>query len=314
MNSIDIDCVRWCLLSKEALMHYTHHLTTTPAIFSRKNQQHVLYGTIQFRSIPFHPSQVKSNMDVECTVTIVAAETGLSETIPVSLGTTVKELTEWSTALLGLQGDVVIYKDGNRLDPEMKLGQAGVQNGDLLAAQVSNDSSSPAAEAQPSTAMTGIDFSTILQSATAAASGGGGGAAVPSSRGGLDFSNLLMSQQHSMAKTEPVYFPGMTLNDALDHNTNPEHIVTLLQTRDSLFKELNYHQPVLANKLRNQPYEKAVQIWREEILKGGIQSAVSRSTTLRKEQDFRKRLENNPNDKEVNYLFSLATSNIEESF
>jgi hypothetical protein len=272
----------------------------TPAPYEEKPTP----GSVEFTSLHFKSIQFNSKMDVECTVTIVAAQTGLSETIPVSLGTSVKELAEWSTALLGLQGNVVIYKDGNPLDPDMKLEQAGVQNGDLLAAQVTNESRPP--PAQPAA---GLDFSSILQSATAAAMAPtAAAAAVPSAGGGLDFSKLLMSQQHSMAKTEPVYYPGMTLNDALDYNTNPEHLVTLLQTREHLFKELNYHQPLLANKLRNQPYEKAVQIWREEILKGGIQSAVSRSTTMRKEQDYRQRLETNANDKEVSYacLWSLV--------
>ena len=243
-------------------------------------------------------------------VTIASAQTGLSETIPVSLETTVKELSDWCIALLGLQGNVVIFKDGTPLDPEMKLGQAGVQNGDLLAAQVSHGRTAQpapqAAAAASANASTGLDFSSILGAASAAASAATAraSATAASSSGGLDFSNLLMSQQHqAVAATGPVYYPGMTLNDALDYNTNPEHIVTLLQTHDHLFKELNYHQPVLASKLKHQTFPNAVNIWREEILKGGIQSAVQRTMTQRKEHDYRQRLEKDPNDQEVNLIF-----------
>ena len=171
----------------------------------------------------------------------------------------------------------------------MKLEQAGVRNGDLLAAE-EVAAAAPQAPSQPAPAG-GLDFSSILQNAQAAAS-----APAPSS-GGLDFSNLLMAPQ--MGNSEPIYYPGMTLTDAWDHNSNPQHIVKLLQTHDHLFKELNHHQPGLASKLRGQPYERAVQIWREELMKGGIATAMNRANTHRKEQEFRRRLQNNPNDAEV---------------
>ena len=213
-------------------------------------------------------------------ITIATAKTGQSETLPVSLvTTTVQELCDWSVALFGLTGPVHLFKDGRRLDPHLKLEQAGVVSGDLLAAQeasATRQQQQQSTAAAPAPAAGGLDFSSLLQgtAAPAAAAAGGGG-------GGLDFSNLLL-QQNVMAppQNEPVYYPGMTLNDAWDHNTNPEHIVKLLQSKDHLFKELNYHQPMLAEKIRGKPYEQAVQIWRDEILKGGIQTAMSRSTKM----------------------------------
>lgn len=228
-------------------------------------------------------------------VTIASTRTGMSETLPVSLAnTTVKELSEWCNALFGMQGTVNLLKDGQRLDPSMKLEQAGVVSGDLLAAEEATAAAPPAAAA-PAPAAGGLDFSAMLQNATAAAK-------APAS-GGLDFSNLLMGQGAAASNSDPVYYNGMHLNDALDHNTKPEHIVKLLQTKEHLFKEFNYHQPMLANKIRGQPYDKAVQIWREELMKGGIATAMSRTNTQRKEQDFRRRLQQNPNDAEVSTIF-----------
>jgi Aspartyl protease len=230
-------------------------------------------------------------MDAESMVTIASPRTGMSETLPVSLATTtVKELSEWCNALLGLEGTVHLSKDGQILDPNMKLEEAGVRNGDLLAANEAR--AAPPAPAAAAAAGGGLDFSSILQNAQAAAPAPAGG--------GLDFSNLLLTAPPPAPKNaEPVYYPGMTLNDAWDHNTNPEHIVKLLQTKEHLFKELNHHQPGLASKLRGQPYERAVQIWREELMKGGLATAMNRNNTLRKEQEFRRRLQQNPNDEEV---------------
>lgn len=243
-------------------------------------------------------------MDPEISITIHAAKTGQSETLPVALATTtVQELCDWSIALFGLTGPVHLFKDGKRLDAPMKLEEAGVASGDLLAAQEARQQrqqqqqQQPAAAAAPA-ASGGLDFSSMLQGATAAAAGG--------ASGGLDFSNLLMQGNrgnNNSNNTEPVYYDGMTLNDAWDNNTQPEKIVKLLQTKEHLFKELNYHQPMLAEKIRGQPYEKAVLIFREEILKGGIKSAVSRNTVYHKEQDFRRRLEQNPNDAEAKEHF-----------
>jgi hypothetical protein len=242
------------------------------------------------------------SMETESIVTIASSKSGLSESLPVSLATTtVKELSEWCSALLGLVGEVHLFKDGKVLDPQMKLEQAGVRSGDLLAAQEASQAPPPPA-APPAAAAAqgggGLDFSSLLASASSAAgAGGSGSAAAPS--GGLDFSNLISQQAFAPKIAEPVYYPGMTLNEAWEHNTNPEHIVSLLQSKEHLFKELNYHQPTLAGKLRGKAYQEAVQIWRDEILKGGLKTAMTRTSAFHKEQEFRRRLEKDPNDAEV---------------
>jgi len=263
-------------------------------------------------------------MDPESTITITAAKTGQMEALPVSLSnTSVQELCDWSVALFGLTGPVHhLFKDGKKLNPTVKLDQAGVVNGDLLLLAPAQDEGAsvirpPLSRQQqqqqqqqqqttPHAGTGGLDFSSLLSGVNAAAAsagplgGGGGGGG-----GGLDFSNLLMQAGAGTTShnDEPVYYDGMTLNDAWDSNTRPEHIVKLLQTKDRLMKELNYHQPRLAEKIRNQPHDKAVQIWREEILKGGIQTAMNSTQKFHKEQEFRRRIQQNPNDAEAKEYF-----------
>ena len=126
-------------------------------------------------------------MDPESMITIATAKTGQSETLPVSLvTTTVQELCDWSVALFGLTGPVHLFKDGRRLDPHLKLEQAGDVSGDLLAAQEASatrqqqQQSTPAA---PAPAGGGLDFSSLLHgtaAAAAAAAGGGGGGGIRS--------------------------------------------------------------------------------------------------------------------------------------
>lgn len=241
-------------------------------------------------------------METESIITVVFNQTGHSESLPVSLTTTtVQELTDLAKSLLGLSdtnNNIQLFKDGQLLDPTSLLGTAGVVHGDLLVAQQQQVGAGGATSGTSSSTNNatggGLDFSNLLASGPpppAARSSGGGG--------GLDFSSLLQQQAFQPNPNAPVYYEGMSFNEAMDHNPNPNHLITLLQTKDHLMKELNYHNPTLANKLRGQPYDRAVQIWREEILKGGIQMAVSKTETYHKESDFRRRLQQNPNDTEV---------------
>jgi hypothetical protein len=243
-------------------------------------------------------TNIMSSMEAESVVTLASAKSGMSESLPVALSTTtVQELSEWCCALFGLEGEVRLFKDGKALDPGLKLEQAGVCNGDLLAAQEATQSagnnSSNAPRGAAAAAGGGLDFSNLLGGASAAAASGGGGGS------GLDFSSLLSRNALTPKNNAPVYFAGMSFEEAWENNPTPEHIVSLLQSKEQLFKGLNYHQPKLANKIRGQPYDKAVQIWREEIIKGGIQTAMSRTTTYHKENDMKRRLNENPNDEEV---------------
>jgi DNA damage-inducible protein 1 len=86
-------------------------------------------------------------------------------------------------------------------------------------------------------------------------------------------------------------------------NKHPKAFIQLLQTHEHLFKELNYHSPMLAMKLQNQPYEQAVQIWRDELVKGSIQGATAISDAYHKEKTMQARIQANPNDAEAKLYF-----------
>lgn len=221
----------------------------------------------------------------DITITLCNPQTGQSESIPVDPSMSLNECMEFACALLGLEGEMVLAKDGRRLSGS-SLSQAGVQHGDLLVVVKLQTSPAPRPAAPaPSPA--------------------------PAAFGGLDFSNLLAgagapaATSSSSASADPplVYFPGMTLADAVDHNPHPRAIVKLLQQNPNLFKELNYHNPILAQKLQNQPYEQAVQIWRNDRAKASIQTANSLAQNFHKERTFQKRLDENPNDVEAKAYF-----------
>ena len=228
-------------------------------------------------------------------ITLCNLATGQSESIPVGPAVTLQEVVEFGKALLGMDGDhLQLLKDGKVVSSNLSLSieQAGIANGDLIVVR-SAPSANAAAAPSP---------------APAAPSGGSGG-------GLLDFSNLLGSASSSGAaaaapprtntSTQPFYYNGMQLQDAIESNPHPKAIVTLLRDHENLFKELNYHNPVLASKLQTAPtYDKAVDIWREHMVKSSISTSFSVSQSLVKEQDYKKRIAANPNDVQAKEYFA----------
>lgn len=211
---------------------------------------------------------------------------------------TVAEVLELAKALLGMDAATALTKDGKVLTPQSSsLAQVGVTNGDLLAAISTPPTRQHANQQQQRQQM---------QRPGAAASGGGGG---------LDFSSLLAGAgtsappssaaaryAGSTSKT-PVYYQGMTLADATEYNPHPEAIVLLLQTKDHLFKELRFRNPMLAAKLDGQPFDRAVVIWRDEMVKGSIGAAAAISQSILKENTMKERIERDPNDAEAKAYF-----------
>ena len=231
----------------------------------------------------------------DITITLCNPESGASESMPVSSSMSIADCLEFARALLGIEGDLVVAKDGQRL-AGATLSEAGVQHGDLLVVMKAQAARTPAPRPPPASGA--LDFSNLL---------GGGSApsasALAPNGGSLDFSNLLTSASSQKSNQVPVYYPGMHLEDAMDHNPHPEAIVKLLQTHPNLAKELNYHNPVLASKLQNQTYEKAVEIWRNHMVRGSIQSANAITQSFHKEQQFQTRLQENPHDEEAKAYF-----------
>lgn len=72
----------------------------------------------------------------------------------------------------------------------------------------------------------------------------------------------------------------------------------------NLIKELNYHNPPLAAKLRSAgPGEAGIKLWREEMIRGGIQGAMRTTQAQSKEREMRQRLQSNSNDSEAKKYF-----------
>ena len=215
----------------------------------------------------------------DITITLHDPSTGRSESLPVPGSLTIQEVLDLGTALLDLDGSSgsgtnerwVLTRDGRPLgtpgsggSPSQTLAGAGVSSGDLLAvvraavaqardppqrragASSSASSSSSAAAA----ASGGLDFSGLLAGASASASASGGGARASAAAGGLDFTGLLVgggsnsgssSSSNNNNNPTPVYYAGMSFEEALESNPHPRAIVTLLRTHSNLFKEFNYH-------------------------------------------------------------------------
>jgi hypothetical protein len=243
--------------------------------------------------------------DNNITVTLVNTVSGQSESLPVPSTTTVQELTEWSKGIFGLSGDnVQLFKDGAVLQPPTaSLEQAGIKHGDLVATQVPRAASAPSASrpAAPSARQTapasagGLDFSSLLQ--------GGGGGGGGSAAGSTQQQQQQQEQQQEQKPPDPIYYAGMHLNDAMGYNPHPHAFCTLVLTKEHLFKELNFHSPKLAEKLKGQPLEKAVQIWRGEMVKGGIQQAMQASTKFHQENTMKEKLKVDANDSEAKAYF-----------
>ncbi|KAG7341431.1 aspartyl protease [Nitzschia inconspicua] len=214
----------------------------------------------------------------DITITLHNPQSGASESMPLSNTLSLQEVLEFSKALLGLDGDDwVLTKDGKPLTPlSQSLAQAGVSHGDLLLVLKRRQ---PQPAARPT---------------------------VPAApAGGLDFSNLLNSRPAPPVNDNPtpIYYQGMNLHEAMEANKHPKAFIQLLQTHEHLFKELNYHSPMLAAKLQNKSYEDAVQIWRDELVKGSIQGAAAVSEAYHKEKNMLQRIQANPDDKEAKLYF-----------
>jgi DNA damage-inducible protein 1 len=217
-------------------------------------------------------------------ITLVATD-GRCETLPLPSTTTVQELLDWSKALFGFPDNAVVTlrKEGTPMTATATLEQAGVQDGDMLAAEALVPR--PAAAARPPPP--------------------------PAAGGGLDFSSLLATAPAAAASSQPpapVYYEGMSLDDAMHYNPHPHTFISLLKSKEHLFRELNYHNPLLVKKLEGQSIEASVTIWRDELVKGGIKAAFRASTAFHHEQDMQKRLESNPEDADAKTFYKERKS------
>jgi len=247
----------------------------------------------------------------EITITLHNPVNGKSESMPVADSLTIKEVLDLGAALLGMDNSndqLVVTKYGKPLNVNKTLADESVSSGDLLALLTTrpnnNTTTTNNNNSGRATGAGGLDFSNLFGSG-----GGDNNVSSTNSGAGLDFSSLIgggtananAAARHS--NPTPFYYAGMSFEEAAESNPHPKCIVKLIQTHSHLFKEFNYHMPLLAKKLQNQPYEKAVDIWREDMVKNSLRGATDRSQLFHKDKDFKQRLSQNPNDSKAKEYF-----------
>ena len=267
----------------------------------------------------------------ELFITLVNPTSGQSESLSFPSLTSIQQVAEFAGALLDMSSSLSsssstlqLFKDGQRLNAQQTLQGCHIQSGDVLVvtplqqqhqqqtrSQRQTRSQQQTQEPPASAAvMGGLDFSSLL-------GGGGGGGSMQSSNMAVAASSSSQqrpssSQQQRPSQSEerrrpPVYFPGMSVEDAMSYNPHPDNFITVLQSHESLFKQLRHHQPKLAQQLQNQTHDVAVQIWRNEMVKGGIASAIKKTQHYHKERDMKLRLQTNPKDETAKAYFDNQT-------
>lgn len=206
---------------------------------------------------------MSNNKEINITITSLS---GATETIALAeASTSLLDLTEFAVALLGISNDsnISLLKDGRVIFTKTSnasssnfsnfmLKDAGLKDGDLILISESNDvqpnasrttssvqTSSSAQAPTPAASGMALDFSSLLNSPPA-----------PSSNNGLTFN---IPSMHTNQFISPIEWEGMTLDDAMSKNPNPDLLMKILfnETKHPhLLKELNHHNPLLARKLR----------------------------------------------------------------
>ncbi len=151
---------------------------------------------------------------------------------------------------------------------------------------------------------------------------------MPSSSGSgigpLDFSSLVGAAPPSSAAavaarsststavnpppSRPVEWDGMNLDDAVQRNSNPLDLVTILSNKvrhPNLMKELNYHNPNLCKRLRelNGDVPKMAEVWRQRTMKSTMTRFTRGNVERNREAEMRNRLLVDPMDEVANKYF-----------
>jgi hypothetical protein len=111
----------------------------------------------------------------------------------------------------------------------------------------------------------------------------------------------------------------MNLDDLIGNNPNPHNFISLLFKPEHIncLKELNYHNPPLATKLKALPDDKArVQAWIEFNVRSSIATSFSSMSASSKEVEMERRLQENPMDADANHYFGekIRKKNVEAQY
>jgi len=287
----------------------------------------------------------------EISITLLSMATMATESISVSSGsTTLADLTLLAAALLNLPNSdgLILIKDGKRL-PAMTtssttLSAAGIQHGDMIHVmqnqnQIITQSNSSLLQRPANTNANigtnfgaGLDFSTLLAPSsnqqTLSSSSSGGQAAqtngltfhIPAiAASGSSTRNNMNAMSTQSSQSKPVQWEGMTLDQAISSNPNPDHFTKILldtQNHPNLLKELNYHNAALANKIKQANPNDVSSIWRHEIQKSTINSTLSKNLEAQTKSSMERRLRLNPMDQEANAYFGdqIRKNNVAQQY
>eukprot|EP00557_Chaetoceros_sp_GSL56_P000505 CAMPEP_0176488624 /NCGR_PEP_ID=MMETSP0200_2-20121128/6816_1 /TAXON_ID=947934 /ORGANISM="Chaetoceros sp., Strain GSL56" /LENGTH=513 /DNA_ID=CAMNT_0017885635 /DNA_START=62 /DNA_END=1603 /DNA_ORIENTATION=+ len=168
----------------------------------------------------------------------------------------------------------------------------------------------------------GLDFSSLLGSGGTTSATGGNNLTGSSSTGGLLF-QLPPTHIPMFHQTQPIEWTGMTLDDCIERNPNPLCFVKVLLSPNhpNLWKELNHHSPILANKLKNaaatqKNLDHAANIWKEQMQKSAMSSTLNKTLLNQKDKEMEQRLRVNPLDEEANQYFGekIRKENVEKQY
>jgi len=112
-----------------------------------------------------------------------------------------------------------------------------------------------------------------------------------------------------------VYWDGMGVDEVMSRNSNPTHIVDIIQSRENLMRELNFHNPKLAEHMRKDR-EIAVKELRMYMMLNATVSTIEKMGSAKKENEMEHRLRVNPMDEEANKFFGekLQQQGVEQSY
>ena len=206
-------------------------------------------------------------MNKELNITITSIS-GVTDTICLPESTTsLLELTEFAVALLGIQansdssislirnGQILFIKSSTTDSSDINnktLKNAGLKDGDLILVEPIKRKSAalpPTTSSNTSSGMA-LDFSSLLNSQQTPSSLSQSTTLSKSNGLTFDLPGLYSSQQNSSV----IEWEGMTLDDAISRNPNPDVLVQILfneKMHPHLMKELSFHSPILAKKIKD---------------------------------------------------------------
>lgn len=213
----------------------------------------------------------------------------------------------FAEAMLGVPQDkMVLVINGKALPKEGTLGESGAKPNDLVL--VSDRPLAPASSSTSTSAPASMSATSSQNAVGAAASSGAVASRRPAQRSWAVGAGPQGNQG-------PVFYEGMSVDEVMAHNTNPEHIVDILQANPKVLQELNFHNEELAAHMRKDRAT-AIRELRMFLMMNATVSTITKMTSERKDREMENRLHLNPMDEEANKYFGekIQEQRIQEQY